>query len=185
MKLFKSKRERRLWFWVLIVMLAIYSTLGLAGSLAGMLREQDLLGFLFFFCFLMIVAAIIASGLQRRAGKREIWVTFGIVAVYGMMFFRIGSMEERTHLFEYGVVAILIHQALIQRRIHDGRVPAPAVLAVAFASLLGWIDEGIQAVLPNRVYDIVDVGANFISAFMAVAASELVRWSRKRIFYPR
>ena len=40
MSLFTSDRERRLWLWTLAVVVAIYSTLGLAGTLAGALREQ-------------------------------------------------------------------------------------------------------------------------------------------------
>jgi len=162
-------------------MTAIYSTLGLVGTLAGILREKNLLGSLFFISFLMILAAIIGSGLQRRTGKREIWVTIGIIAVYSMMFSRLGSLEERTHLFEYGVVAILIHQAFLERLNQGGRVPGPAVLAVVLTAILGWLDEGIQALLPNRVYDFVDVGVNFLSALMAVTASVVLRWSRKRI----
>jgi len=181
MTLFKSNRERRLWLCVLLVVIAIYSSLGLVGALAGILREKNLLGSLFFISFLMILAAIIGSGLQRRAGKREIWVTVGIIAVYGMMFSRLGSLEERTHLFEYGVVAILIHQAFLERLNQGGRVPVPAVLAVVLTAILGWLDEGIQAHLPNRVYDFVDVGVNFLSALMAVTASVVLRWSRKRI----
>jgi len=181
MTLFKSNRERRLWLCVLLVVIAIYSSLGLVGTLAGILREKNLLGSLFFISFLMILAAIIGSGLQRRAGKREIWVTVGIIAVYGMMFSRLGSLEERTHLFEYGVVAILIHQAFLERLNQGGRVPGPAVLAVVLTAILGWLDEGIQALLPNRVYDFVDVGVNFLSALMAVTASVVLRWSRKRI----
>ena len=181
MTLFKSNRERRLWLCVLLVVIAIYSSLGLVGALAGILREKNLLGSLFFISFLMILAAIIGSGLQRLAGKREIWVTVGIIAVYGMMFSRLGSLEERTHLFEYGVVAILIHQAFLERLNQGGRVPVPAVLAVVLTAILGWLDEGIQAHLPNRVYDFVDVGVNFLSALMAVTASVVLRWSRKRI----
>ena len=34
MNIFSSYRERRLWLWVLAVMVAIYATLGLAQTLA-------------------------------------------------------------------------------------------------------------------------------------------------------
>ena len=42
--LFSSARERRLWLWTLAVVMAIYATLGLAGTLARALREHGLLG---------------------------------------------------------------------------------------------------------------------------------------------
>ncbi len=44
MALFSSDRERRLWLWTLAVVMAIYSTLGLARTLAEALREHGLLG---------------------------------------------------------------------------------------------------------------------------------------------
>jgi len=37
MSLFSSKREKRLWLWALAAVIALYSTLGLAGALAGRL----------------------------------------------------------------------------------------------------------------------------------------------------
>ena len=51
--LFTSDRERRLWLWTLAVMAAIYSTLGLAPKLAGMLRNRGLIDAAFFFCLLL------------------------------------------------------------------------------------------------------------------------------------
>jgi hypothetical protein len=41
---------------------------------------------------------------------------------------------------------------------------APAVLAVVITALLGLLDESIQALLPNRVFDMIDVGFNALLA---------------------
>ena len=82
-----------------------------------------------------------------------------------------GSPEERTHLFEYGIVAVLIYQALGERSQNGRRVRAPAALALVVAALLGWLDEGIEALLPNRVYDTFDVASNALAALMAIAAN--------------
>jgi hypothetical protein len=43
MYFFTGDRERRLWLWVLAVVVAIYSTLGPAQTLVGALRERNLL----------------------------------------------------------------------------------------------------------------------------------------------
>ena len=107
---FTSDRERRLWLWALAVVVAIYSTLGPAETLAGALRERNLL---------------------------------------------------RT---SFALVLLLV----------------PAALAVGATALLGWIDEGIQAILPNRVYDIRDVGFNALAGLMAVAAGLVLAWVRQR-----
>ena len=81
--LFTSDRERRLWLWALAVVVAIYSTLGLAGRLAEVLRDHSLLPATFFFLMFLTVAAIVGSGLKRRPGRREVWVALGVTAVSG------------------------------------------------------------------------------------------------------
>ena len=43
-----------------------------------------------------------------------------------------------------------------------GGCPAPAALALVVTALLGWVDEGIQGLLPNRVYDWLDVASNAV-----------------------
>lgn len=175
--LFTSTRERRLWLWSLAVVAAIYSTLGLAGSLAARLRENNLMTAAFFILMILTVATIVGSGLRRRPGRREIWVGLGLTAVYGMAVLRMGvGPEERTHLFEYGVVAVLIYQALRERARGGRRVRVPTLLALVVTVLLGWLDEGIQALLPNRVYDNFDVLSNVIAALIGIAGSVVVGW---------
>lgn len=179
MRLFTSDRERRLWLWTLAVVVAIYSTLGLAGTLAATLRQEGLLGATFFLAFLLVLAAIVGSGLKRRPGRREIWVAVGVTAVYATVFVRMFvTPEERTHLFEYGLVAVLVYQALTERRREDSSIPPPAILAILITIALGWVDEGIQALLPNRHYDIRDVGFNAVAAVMAVVASVAIAKAR-------
>jgi len=91
-----------------------------------------------------------------------------------------GTMEERTHLFEYGIVAVLIYQALRERAGNGRRVPAPAVLALVVTVGLGWLDEGLQALIPNRVYDNFDVVRNTVAAAIGIAGSVVVGWVNER-----
>lgn len=168
--LFTSDRERRLWLWTLAVMVAIYSTLGPARTLADALREHNLLRVSFALVLLLVVVAIAASWVKRRPGRAEIGVALGVALAYLGTFLRMGSPEERTHLIEYGIVAALIHQALLER-VRNGRsVPAPAALTVAVTALLGVLDECIQALLPNRVFDVRDIFFNAFAGFMVIAA---------------
>ena len=175
--LFTSDRERRLWCWALVVVVAIYSTLGLAGTLAERLREHSLLPAVFFFLMFLTVAAIVGSGLKRRPGRRDVWVALGVTAVYAMAVLRMGvSPEERTHLMEYSIVSVLIYQALRERAENVRRVPVPALFALVLTVLVGWLDEGIQAVLPNRVYDNFDVFSNAVAATIGIVTSVVVGW---------
>lgn len=184
MDLFTSDRERRLWFWVLFALAWIYATLGPAYVLAAQLRQRNLLRVSFVLVLLLVVAVIAWRWVKQRPGWEEIGVAIGIMVVYLWAIARIESTEERTHLIEYSLVAILIYQALVERRRNGRKVPLPAVLTIVMTALLGWLDEGIQSMLPNRVYDIVDVGFNTLAGLMAVVASLVLaraqRWGVKR-----
>ena len=89
------------------------------------------------------------------------------------------ALEERTHLIEYGVVAVLILEALTERAGHGRRVPLPAVLAILATALIGAVDECIQAFLPTRVFDVQDIVFNTLAAVMAVATSLALGWARR------
>lgn len=180
MTIFSSERERRLWLWVLAVVVAIYSTLGLAGTLVGLLRDRDLLDGSFVFAAILVLVTIVTQGLKTRPGGVEIAIALGIAAAYIMVFVRMGiPAEERTHLIEYGVVAVLVHEALLERASRGRPVPVPGLLALVSTAFLGWIDEGIQAILPNRIYDIRDVGFNALAGLMAIASSLALAWARR------
>jgi len=103
-----------------------------------------------------------------------------------MAWWRIDSWEERTHLIEYGIVAALIHQALLERVRNGRHVPAPAALSVAVTALLGALDEIIQALLPSRVFDVRDIGFNALAGFMVIAARLALapqRWPGWRVWF--
>ncbi|MCY4114090.1 MAG: VanZ family protein [Chloroflexi bacterium] len=185
MSLFSSTRERRLWAWTLLVVAAIYSTLGLATSLAGLLRDSGVLTPLFVLAMLLIGAAVVTRGLKWRPGGLEIAVALGVAAVYGLVFVRMALETERSHLIEYGVVALLIYEALTERASQGRRVPVPALLAFLAAVVIGAVDEGIQWFVPVRVFDPLDILFNALAAFMAVAGSVALAWARKRTWRSR
>ena len=139
--------------------------------MTGALRDRNLLDNTFFLAFLVLVASIAVIALRPRPGVAEIGVMLGVVAVYLMVFLRMASPEERTHVVEYGLLAVLILEALQERSTHGRTVPAPALLAIAAAGALGVVDEVIQLFIPSRVFDPIDIGFNALAALMGVAAS--------------
>ncbi len=179
MSFFTSDRERRLWLWTLAVVVAIYATLGLARTLAGVLGHSALGGGLFILGCLLVLATIVTQGLKTRPSTAEIGVALGVAAAYLFVFVRMTVPAERTHLIEYGVVALFIYEALIERAAQGRRVPVPGVLAIVATSLIGVLDECIQAVLPSRVFDPRDMLFNVLAAVMAIIASTALRWVRR------
>ena len=175
---FASDRERRLWLWTLVVVVAIYATLGVTGVLAGELRDRGLLAGGFATAMVLVGATVLTQGLRTRPRGIEIAVALGVTVVYLMVIVRM-ALEERTHLIEYGVVAVLILEALAERVDRGRRVPLPAVLAIVATALLGAVDEGIQALIPTRVFDMQDIVFNTLAAIMAIAASLALGWARR------
>jgi VanZ family protein len=181
MTLFTSSRERLLWLWAGAVVLAIYSTLGMARVVVEGLRERNLLR-LGVAAVIVVLALVLAVRLMRRQpGRREVTAALGAALLYAVVFVLVERAEERLHIVEYGAVGALVYLALEERR-RNGR-PAPGaswLLAVLAATALGWLDEGIQEILPNRVYDLRDVALNALGGLLAVATIVLLGRARSR-----
>lgn len=178
--LFSSAREARLWLWLAVVLAAIWSSLGLAGRLAAILREKGLLGPVFVIAFGVLALAVAGRGLQRLH-KSEVWVWVGVAAAYTLTITRLFvAAEERTHLVEYGLVALIILEALEERGRQGALVRSPGTVAIIATAALGWVDEGIQHLLPNRIYDLRDVGFNALAGLMAVTARLTLAWARRK-----
>lgn len=177
--IFSSKRERRLWIALAIVLAAIYASLGQAPAIVAALGAGILnsVGANLVFVIIALLVVIPVFFIDKRLSRQEIAVGAGIFTVYLLAWLRLGSWEERTHLFEYALVAALVHEALLERRDSGRRVPAPALLALILSIGLGWIDEGIQSLLPNRVFELIDVAFNSIAATMIIG----MRWVVARV----
>ena len=178
--LFTSDRERRLWIWTLVVVGAVYSTLGLARSLATWIEARDLLVWAFVLGMALVSVSIVALSVQRWPRMTEVAVALGVGAVLLMALQRTGMDVERSHLFEYAIVAIFVYAALAERSRNGRRlVGPPAVVAIAVATTIGVLDEAIQAIVPFRVFDPVDMLFNSLAVIAAVAASVAVGWATK------
>ena len=165
---------------MIAVVAAIYLTLGLARTLAGILRGTGILEMTFFLCFILVIATVIVFGLRARPRGLEIGIFLAVLIVYVLIFVRMSIPEERTHLIEYGVVGVLIYEALKERSKNGRAVPVPVLLAIGITTIVGVIDESIQAVLPSRVFDPRDILFNFLAGMMAIASSAALGWARHR-----
>lgn len=172
-------REGRLWIALGLVQVTIWSTLGPAQIVASELRSR---GLLVVSTTVVMVLIVIGAGVlwsRRRPGVLEVIAALGLGAAYLMVMIRSGlSPEERTHLFEYGIVALLAYEAMVERRRAGRAITHPWPTALLLASVLGAVDEGIQMLIPSRTFDPRDILFNTIAAVMALTSVAVMRGAR-------
>ena len=179
MFIFKSNKERYFWTLVAMTQIAIWASLGFAGKLVQKFEGTHILTVAFVVGFLVMITVIVSGVFSRKPTGKEIWVLTGITTVYAMIVVRMGvPMLERTHLFEYGLVAVLVFHAFLERYSNKPNMIKVALFSIILTGLLGWIDEEIQRILPNRVYDIRDILFNILAGVMTVTACSLLTWKR-------
>ncbi|NND34497.1 MAG: VanZ family protein [Saprospiraceae bacterium] len=179
MSVFRTHKEKQLWFYVIIILVGIFSVLAIGRPLQEMLRDQNTQAVFFLIGMLLTAATIVIHGLKVRPGKVEWVIWLGLAAVYTMFIFRLGA-PERSHVIEYSVLAVFILSALIERQGEKGKYLRPGLIAFVLTTLIGTIDEGIQVFLPDRVFDPQDILFNSLAALMAVGGSILLRYVRHK-----
>lgn len=100
-----------------------------------------------------------------------------VLVLYGLLLVRFGQFPaERLHLLEYGFMAWLLHRALV---LHT-RPGVAYPLALALTAVIGFGDETIQWILPQRFFELKDVGLNIVSAGLGLACTALAGGSDRR-----
>ena len=177
-----SARQRRLWTAAAGLLLAIYASLYSVRPLAEWLRDRNLLRVAIIGLFLVVAAVILRWCLARSPGWREIGTLALFATLYLLALWPVRMPEERFHLLEYGLLAGLIYAALLERRRPGAGMRwsvKSAALAVLATAVAGWVDEGIQYLLPNRHYDWLDVGLNLLAGVLAVGALAALAEARR------
>jgi len=180
MPYFTSLREKRYWFWAILVYITILSTLFIGQPLANELRDQNVQAIFFLLGMALVATAVIIHGLLTKPSNIEYAVLFGIIAVYIMFFLRLGA-PERSHLIEYSVLAILLHKAFKERFVLDNKIFKPAFFSLFVGILLGTLDESIQLLIPHRYFDPQDIIFNCLAVTMAIGTSLLLNWLNRRL----
>ncbi len=178
---FVSKRERRLWTMTLLLILVIYSTLGIVREWLEILEASGWgFGIFLFGCGLILVF-VVSQGLRVIPNWKEVAVAFGIGLIYSLTLASIENVEERIHVIMYGVVALLIHAALLERSAQAQRISASFMIAIGITVGLGTIDELLQLLMPNRVFDVGDIMFDALASVMAILSNASLRWARSSV----
>ncbi|MDQ1347397.1 MAG: hypothetical protein QG573_767 [Acidobacteriota bacterium] len=178
MRGFRSVRERRLWVAVAVAVSLLLAALYPFQLVLDALRARNLLRLSIAGLFLVVAVPVVYSLARRRAPLRAWIVLAAAGAVYLVLAVAMEVPQERLHLVEYGALAILLRAAFAEsaavrpRGAHSTIVDLRSLLA---ATAIGWLDEAMQGILPNRMYDLRDVGFNALSAAVALGAAAALR----------
>ena len=153
------------WRWGLLCayIFLIYSTLGLVRSWSEILSKHGLIQNITRLTVALFVFLSIAWGWQEASRKQRLGrVGIGILLVAGALL--VNFPEERIHLVEYGLIGLMLGWALAG----TSRWPEWWPLGMALVWMVGLGDELIQAVLPNRVYDVRDILLNGLAGIVGL-----------------
>jgi hypothetical protein len=175
--------ERRWWRLSLAYLAGIYLSLYPLQFVLDFLRARNLLR-LSLAALFVAAAGTLVVWMRRRDAERLEWLALaGIGTLYAALLERMTIVQERLHLLEYGVLALGFRAALEARRRRGalgGGAWWAAVGAWLLSGLAGWVDEGIQALLPNRFYDLRDVGFNALAGALALVSAAALEAARER-----
>ena len=153
---------------------AVFGALPFARDLVLALRSTNLLAGSVTAVYAASVAVVVYHVVfDLRASD---WLAFAVVAlligVIAALLLGLSIPEERVHFLQYAVMALLARNALSSRR--PGQVGAARALlgAVVVTSALGVADEGIQWLLPQRVFDLRDIWLNVGAVVVGLALDE-------------
>lgn len=152
---------------------AIYSTLYVARPATEFLRERNLLRLAVWAVIALLGVAVLAWTARRRlpAASLGVLAAGAVVFVGGVL--TVSPAEVKLHFVQYGVLGGLLWGAWHER----GSRWAP-LWALVVTAAAGWVDEGIQYLLPNRYYDLLDVALNAFAGAIAIGTLEGVARTR-------
>jgi hypothetical protein len=154
------------WLHVWLLVVLIYSTLGVVRPICEYLKANT--PFSLWMNVLMIGSFVsLGIGVCSKVRLKSLsgyFLCAIAVVIYLLAFQRIQHPEEKLHLLEYGLLGYLTWRAF---RVDFSRCKSYG-LAFLLSSLLGWGDELIQEILPNRYYQTEDVVLNIFSSFMGL-----------------
>ena len=163
--------SKRMWPWlyVVLMMFLILLSLPVTPSLWSEAIERVGPGFnAVGYIFVLAFACWITVHMICRSGEFRMFRFFlflVLLAIYGyLQKYHCKFPAERLHLIEYGLLACLSYRAL---RLDFSRAPA-YVLAFLISAAFGYLDEMIQYVLPNRVFESRDVMTNVIASALGL-----------------
>jgi hypothetical protein len=145
---------------IIFYIAVLYLTVPFARDIEKFLRTHNVLTVgvslaLGLFVLLGAVGALWYTGF--RLVNVVVLSLFGLFYIFIVMQYRV--IAERIHFIQYGILALLIYNFLCVSMTGFKNY----LITLGLVTALGWGDELIQALLPERVYDLRDVFLNALA----------------------
>ena len=154
----------RLWIFIILYVVLIYTTLPIARLVLNTLYET--LGAfnlgLLVNTFLVSVSSFIAIQMYRRKGLTSLVRLLLLGTLLLTIILNLERPEERLHFLEYGLLGFLFVKAFNSTSVRT------LTFSALLVTLVGSIDELIQGFLPNRVGDLRDVLMNAVGGLLGI-----------------
>ncbi len=168
-------KARTKWILIICEILLIYSTLYIVRFITMFLRERGLLSLTIYTMTAVFFLLVALYVLRLKPPILSILLLIPILGAYGVLFLKMKIPVERIHLLEYGLLGFMLTGVLNDR----WRAGRSAGGALAGAATAGYVDEAIQYFLPNRVYDLRDVGFNALAGFSGIVVFAVLHWVQR------
>ncbi|MFT3712958.1 MAG: VanZ family protein [Archangium sp.] len=156
-----------------VLLVSIYSTLAVIRRVTNALRDaghlKTVVGIAFGLAALAVIALLIRTPALRK--PKTLLLVAASAGLYALVVWPMESPEEKLHFIEYGTVGVLWFLSLPVLWSTRKKYVCAALATVAS----GWLDEGIQALIPSRYYDLRDVGFNALAGLMALTLFTVAR----------
>ena len=168
----------RAWGLVVAYVAIVYSTVPIFPDVWRRLREHTGDEAIAHLGTIVVGGLALALGVrawrQARA-DRAAWrlpILALVIGLYAYLLSAFGRFPaERLHLLEYGLMAFVLYRAL---RL-DLSARAAHGWALGLSAVIGFGDETIQWVLPQRFFELKDVALNVAAGFLGLALTALAR----------
>ena len=130
--------------------------------------------------FLPIALIALVLGIRQLSGKQSrVFFMYIVLLCTGFgILTRVMTITplEQFHAVEYAVLAALVYRAPAR----EVDLRSRCLTALTYTCLIGVVDEAIQYLLPNRVFDPRDIALNWGAGCFGVLLSGLVHGRRKQ-----
>ncbi len=169
--------KNKYWISAGCLLLVIFSTLYIVRPICTYLKCFSYFPLLMNLMMIVFLSLSVYYFVSRNSIKlmTTYYLLLLIIGFYIYSILQIKQPEEKLHFIEYGLLAFLVYKALS----FDFSMRSSFGFAFLITLFWGWCDEGIQHILPNRVYDIKDVRLNGMSGLLGLCLTYIFERDKK------